>query len=190
MRTFGVEEELLVVDADTWRPLASGEGMAAQAVSTGPHRLMVEIQQEQVEVVGPPCATLSEQLATIHRGRFLADKAARAVGGRAVALATPVWPGLPNLVPDERYLRIRQHVGLLADEQLTCGFGRAVHGGRWDGLWRCSSSLWSVPTASAGPTPHFGSAGTGTPEAGPRRSRRWRRRAAGLGGSLARLLPH
>ncbi|MCP2286722.1 carboxylate-amine ligase [Promicromonospora umidemergens] len=122
MRTFGVEEELLVVDADTWRPLASGEGVVEQAASTGPHRLTVEMQQEQVEVIGPPCATLPEQLATIHQGRLLADEAARAVGGRAVALATPVWPGSPSLVPDERYRRIRQHVGLLADEQLTCGF--------------------------------------------------------------------
>lgn len=122
MRTFGVEEELLVVDACTRRPLASAEGLIARARSTGPHRLTVELQQEQVEVVGPPCVTLAEQLAAIHKGRFLADEAARAVGGRVVALATPVWPGLPNLVPDERYRRIQQHVGLLADEQLTCGF--------------------------------------------------------------------
>lgn len=122
MRTFGVEEELLVVDVATRRPLASAEGLIAQAGSTGPHRLTVELQQEQVEVVGPPCVTLTEQLAAIHRGRFLADEAARAVGGRVVALATPVWPGLPSLVPDERYRRIQQHAGLLADEQLTCGF--------------------------------------------------------------------
>ena len=122
MRTFGVEEELLVVDGCTRRPLASAEGLIARSGPTGAHRLTVELQQEQVEVVGPPCVTLAEQLAAIHRGRFLADEAARAVGGRVVALATPVWPGLPNLVPDERYRRIQQHAGLLADEQLTCGF--------------------------------------------------------------------
>lgn len=122
MRPFGVEEELLVVDAVTRRPLASAEGLIARAGPTGRHRLTAELQQEQVEVVGPPCTTLAEQLAAIQRGRFLADEAARAVGGRVVALATPVWPGLPNLVPDERYRRIQQHAGLLADEQLTCGF--------------------------------------------------------------------
>jgi carboxylate-amine ligase len=122
VRTFGVEEELLVVDGVTRRPLASAEGLIARAGPTGQHRLTVELQQEQVEVVGPPCVTLTEQLAAIRRGRFLADEAARAVGGRVVALATPVWPGLPNIVPDERYRRIQQHAGLLADEQLTCGF--------------------------------------------------------------------
>lgn len=121
MRPFGVEEELLVVDAVTRRPLASAEGLIARAGPTGRHRLTAELQQEQVEVVGPPCTTLAEQLAAIQRGRFLADEAARAVGGRVVALATPVWPGLPNLVPDERYRQIQQHAGLLADEQLTCG---------------------------------------------------------------------
>jgi carboxylate-amine ligase len=39
-----------------------------------------------------------------------------------VALATSVFAGLPNLVPEPRYRRIRQHVGLLADKHLTCGF--------------------------------------------------------------------
>ncbi len=84
--------------------------------------LTVELQREQIEVVGPPCRTLTEQLVTIREGRALADTAARAVGGRVVALATSVFAGLPSLVPERRYRRIQQHVGLLADRHLTCGF--------------------------------------------------------------------
>ena len=143
MRTFGVEEELLLVDAATWQPLALGEDVVRQherSLRHGPHRpeaappaaepadavvrhaLTVELQQEQIEVVGPPQHTLDDQIAAIRTGRTLADAAARTVGGRAVALATSVSPGLPHLVPEARYRRIQQHVGRLAAEQLTCGF--------------------------------------------------------------------
>ncbi|MEX5258561.1 glutamate-cysteine ligase family protein, partial [Kocuria arenosa] len=84
--------------------------------------MTLELQQEQIEVVGPPRTTLAEQVTAIRAGRVLADEAARAVGGRAVALATSGASALPHLVPEARYRRIQQHVGLLAAEQLTCGF--------------------------------------------------------------------
>jgi carboxylate-amine ligase len=130
MRTFGVEEELMLVDARTREPMAVGEGAVLHARRPGRpptetaacHTLTFELQQEQVEIVGPPCTTLDDQHSAIRTGRALADEAARAVGGRAVALATSVSAGLPHLVPDARYRRIQQHVGLLAAEQLTCGF--------------------------------------------------------------------
>lgn len=143
MRTFGVEEELLLVDALSREPMAAGEEavhrherrLQRTARSPAPeepapdptgvvpcHGLTVELQQEQIEVVGPPRLTLPEQSAAIRQGRALADEAARAVGGRAVPLATSVSAVLPHLVPEARYRRIQQHVGLLAAEQLTCGF--------------------------------------------------------------------
>lgn len=143
MRTFGVEEELMLVDAVTLAPLAAGEEVVhhyEQRLERGSHRpgavfptvepadvsprhgLTVELQQEQIEVVSPPQLTLTDQIAAIRTGRALADEAARTVGGRAVALATSVSADLPHLVPEVRYRRIQQHVGLLAAEQLTCGF--------------------------------------------------------------------
>jgi carboxylate-amine ligase len=164
VRTFGVEEELLLVDARSRQPLAASEdavqramrpadgAQAAGAPAAGPspgvaepagglsgwpqpggvtstvahasggHRLTLELQQEQIEVVGPPQTSLTDQIASIHTGRLLADGAARAVGGRAVAIATSVSAGLPHLVPESRYRRIQRHVGILAAEQLTCGF--------------------------------------------------------------------
>ncbi|WP_125776097.1 glutamate--cysteine ligase [Antribacter gilvus] len=128
-RTFGVEEELLLVDARTRLPLAAGDDavhLAGLAASLPPHMpprpaLTVELQREQIEIVGPPCATLAQQVSAIREGRLMADAAARAVGGRAVPLATSVSAGLPHLVPEARYERIQRHVGLLAAEQLTCG---------------------------------------------------------------------
>ncbi len=127
MRTFGVEEELLLVDAGTRRLLAAGESAVARAAHLSErvapeHALTVELQQEQLEVVGPPCSTLAEQLAAIRAGRRLADAAAQAVGGRAVALASPVSDAQPHLVPKDRLQRIREHGGLMVADQLTCGF--------------------------------------------------------------------
>jgi carboxylate-amine ligase len=160
MRTFGVEEELLLVDARSRQPLAASEDALQRAqpavsgadvaaapspgreqeagrlagapaaddpsstVATAPggHALTLELQQEQIEVVGPPQTTLDDQVAAIRTGRVLADAAARTVGGRAVAIATSVSAGLPHLVPEARYRRIQKHVGILAAEQLTCGF--------------------------------------------------------------------
>jgi carboxylate-amine ligase len=84
--------------------------------------LTAEFQQEQIEVIGPPRLSLGEQLSTIRAGRRLADEAARAVGAGVVAVATSVSAGAPHLVPEARYRRIQQHEGLLAAEQLTCGF--------------------------------------------------------------------
>ncbi len=129
VRTFGVEEELLLVDARTHRPLAAGpEAVRAErtrpgaGTRTATRELTVELQREQIEFVGPPCTTLTEQLATIRRGRALADAAARAVGGRAVALATSPFAEPPSLVPEPRYRRIGERFGLLAVRHLTCGF--------------------------------------------------------------------
>ncbi|GAA1767079.1 glutamate--cysteine ligase [Kocuria aegyptia] len=128
-RTFGVEEELLLVDAVTLEPAAAGVDAVrahAAAVRSAPaaapsHQVTTELQQEQIEVAGPPLTGLADQIAAIRRGRGLADAAARAVGARAVALAAPVAAGAPHLVPTPRFRWLRERFGLVADEQLTCG---------------------------------------------------------------------
>ncbi|MEX5294378.1 glutamate--cysteine ligase [Kocuria sp. CPCC 205268] len=123
-RTFGVEEELLLVDAETLEPAAVSPGVvSAQDEHPAPsgHRISTELQQEQIEVAGPPVTSLADQLAVIRRGRELLDSAARAAGARAVALASPVFPALPHLVPRPRYAWLRDRFGLVAAEQLTCG---------------------------------------------------------------------
>ncbi|MGQ1840124.1 glutamate--cysteine ligase 2 [Kocuria turfanensis] len=124
MRTFGVEEELLLVDGETLEPLPAGEWAATlheQGADSG-HEVTAELQQEQIEVVSPPQTTLAGQLAAIRAGRALADAAAARVGGRVVALPTAPQETTPHLVPAPRYRRIREQFGLTAAEQLTCGF--------------------------------------------------------------------
>lgn len=124
MRTFGVEEELLLVDATTLVPMPAGTWdvpLEERAGGSG-HRLTLELQQEQIEIDCPPQHTLAGQLEAIRWGRALADGAAATVGGRAVALPTAPGPVTPHLVPKPRHQRIREQFRLVADEQLTCGF--------------------------------------------------------------------
>ena len=122
-RTFGVEEELLLVDAAGLRPAALGELIASSGLGAGStgHELSTELKQEQIEVICPPQTSLRGQLATIRTGRALADQAAAAHGGRVVALSTSPWPTASDIVPAPRNDRIGRAFGLTASEQLTCG---------------------------------------------------------------------
>lgn len=123
VRTYGVEEELLLVDHSDLEPLPLGWQVAEHhgfSAETG-HRLEAELQQEQLEVVNPPQLTFADQLATIHAGRAWADISARSFGGRVVALATAPGPVTPHLVPQQRYQQMAGWAGITALEQLTGG---------------------------------------------------------------------
>lgn len=123
MRTFGVEEELLLVHAATLEPLPAGERAAhlqERATATG-HRLATELQLEQIEVDAPPRTTLDEQLAAIRAGRALADAVAVRVGARAVALPTAPGPVTPHFASEDRAQWVRERFGLAGREELTCG---------------------------------------------------------------------
>jgi carboxylate-amine ligase len=141
VRTFGVEEELLLVDIHSGRLVAAAQPVMArqhlQAAAAADHDgghdggegdrgegdgLTLEVQQEQIEVISPPCTTLTGLLEAIRRGRSRADAAAQLVGARAVAMATSIEPVSAHLVPKPRYQAMMARFGLLLKEQLTCGF--------------------------------------------------------------------
>jgi len=134
VRTVGVEEELLVVDA-TGRPVPlgpealevasrRGEGENAEehddGGSEGAH-LMPELKAQQLELGTPVCRTLDEVDAELRHWRSRADAAAVAVGARVAALATPPVPVEPVPTAGERYERMLDAFGLTAREMLTCG---------------------------------------------------------------------
>ncbi|GAA1128347.1 glutamate--cysteine ligase [Citricoccus alkalitolerans] len=125
MRTFGVEEELLLVDAATLEPLPAGEWavdlQGDDHLASG-HRVAVELQQEQIEVISPPQTTVAGQLEAIRTGRALAEQAALRVGGRVAALPTAPGRLSPHPVPGVRYRRIGEQFGIIAAEQLLNGF--------------------------------------------------------------------
>jgi glutamate---cysteine ligase / carboxylate-amine ligase len=128
-RTFGVEEEFLLVDPETGLPMPVAEQALRHGSTkpgTGP-ALALEVKQEQLEAVGPVCSTLQQMAEGIRQGRVMADTAARAVGARAVALATSPLACTSTLVPQQRYLKMAAKFHLTLREQLTCGFHVHVH---------------------------------------------------------------
>lgn len=123
MRTFGVEEELLLVDEQTATPVAAAPGILALGPGDQPWApgLEGEMQQEMLEVVGEPCATADELAGGIALGRRRADAAARAVGARALPLSTSPVAVTPHSSPTARYTEMMRRYGATARRSLACG---------------------------------------------------------------------
>jgi carboxylate-amine ligase len=140
VRTVGVEEELLVVDAGG-RPVAlgpdalevasrRGEGEDAAEhdraergdddQTDGVH-LMPELKAQQLELGTRVCTTLSEVETELRHWRGRADAAAIAVGAHVAALATSPVAVDPVQTEGERFARLVDTFGLTAREMLTCG---------------------------------------------------------------------
>lgn len=134
MRTFGVEEELLLVDAETLEPLSAGELTVARNGEDTPsgHQLTTEFKQEQLEIVSPPQHTLADQLQAICTGRALAQEAAAVYGGKVAAIPTAPGTDSPRRVPGPRNRKMAQRFGLTAAEQLTNGFHIHVAIDSWE----------------------------------------------------------
>lgn len=128
VRTFGVEEELLIVNPVSGEPMPLAHAVLAQVEgAAGPRPPFVgdlqhEFKQEQVETTTKPCRSFEDLETGIRHGRRLVDDAARSVGARVAALATPPVPSPTHLVPDSRYRAMVDKFGLTAAEQITCGF--------------------------------------------------------------------
>ncbi len=141
MRSFGVEEEFLLVDSKTGShaPVAeellpsfgpgspSSQPTAARSKkrrSSSPpvNHLTYEVQREQLEAVSAPFTELSDLATAIRTGRAEANRQALTAGARVVALGTSPLLALPHPMRQERYLAMADRFGLILREQLMCGF--------------------------------------------------------------------
>lgn len=118
VRSFGVEEELLLVAPDTGAPVALAPAVVAERPEGEPEP---ELQRQQVETGTTPCETLDELSAELHDRRRAAARAAERQECRIAAVATSPLEVTPSTTPDERYLRMARQYALTAQEQLTCG---------------------------------------------------------------------
>ncbi|MFE6508252.1 glutamate--cysteine ligase [Nocardioides sp. NPDC057767] len=130
VRTVGVEEELLLVDAVTGAPRSVASevlrvahrhgdteaGVGEVGGSVGP-----EMQEQQVETDTPPEEHLGLLELDLRRWRDKARAAAKEAGAMILASGTTPLPVVPRTVDDERYAAITEKFGLTASEQLTCG---------------------------------------------------------------------
>jgi carboxylate-amine ligase len=125
VRTFGVEEELLLVDPGSGDAVPMAGALLDLYVrplqsSAGPV-LTAEFQQEMIEVVTPPHSTMAALEADIVAGRAIAHQAGEDVGVRVAALGTSPLPCDPHPVRLRRFAAMAEEYGLTAREQLTCG---------------------------------------------------------------------
>ncbi|MCY0943225.1 glutamate--cysteine ligase [Streptomyces antarcticus] len=131
MRSVGVEEELLLVDARSGEPLAlSGAVLAAADRSAGhlpgrggapAHTFEKELQKEQLEFATKPVTEMGELQEEITRWRAEAARHAASAGALVAALGTSPLPVRPSLSAGTRYEWLSEQLGLTAQEQLTCG---------------------------------------------------------------------
>lgn len=138
MRSFGVEEEFLLVDAQTSKHAAVGDDLIAatsaqnatgatgsdggRSTATQGNTLTTEVQREQVEAVSAPFTCLSDLAVALKEGRAEANRQAMVFGARIAALGTSPLPALPHLVQTPRYRAMEERFGLALREQLMCGF--------------------------------------------------------------------
>ncbi|MER7765116.1 glutamate--cysteine ligase [Streptomyces sp. NPDC097619] len=126
MTTVGVEEEYLLVDPVTGRPVPGLDAVRAAARPdpvTKDGELQAELLQAQVEVATPVCDGLSEVGGHLLRLRHAVGSAAERSGCRAAMTgAAPLMAAAPVPVTrQERYLRMQDHAPRLVDEQLING---------------------------------------------------------------------
>ncbi|MTD15727.1 YbdK family carboxylate-amine ligase [Nakamurella sp. YIM 132087] len=122
IRTFGVEEELLLVHPADGSPAPLGD-QVVQAASMDPEAFGIEheFKREQAEIGSDPRTTAAELLDDLRARRRRAAEVAEGVGARIAALATHPFPVRPTPTADERYLRMTAEFGWVARQQLTCG---------------------------------------------------------------------
>ena len=108
--TIGVEEEFILVDPRTGRPLLRSLDVIEVGRELGID-LTVEFSRCQVETAIPVCTHLQDLREQLRRSRAAAADAAARAGCRLVAVGTPiVEPPSGSVTATPRYRRMAQHL--------------------------------------------------------------------------------
>jgi carboxylate-amine ligase len=117
--SLGVEEELMLVDAETLEPSHDG---FSRVFGEATDRIKPELFESFVEITTPVVETAEEAEAELRALRH--DVAERAAGHGLSVLATgshPTARGRIPLVPVERYVRMKAELGPQLYRQVVCG---------------------------------------------------------------------
>ncbi|MFI6108088.1 glutamate--cysteine ligase [Streptomyces sp. NPDC051310] len=124
MRSVGVEEELLLVDGRTGEPRALSAAVLA-AASRDPQGagevFESELQRQQLEFATSPQTDMGDLQDEIRRWRAEAARHAEDLDASVAALGTSPLEVSPTIGTGERHQWLKEHFGLTAQEQLTCG---------------------------------------------------------------------
>ncbi|MCD2112993.1 carboxylate-amine ligase [Rhodococcus rhodochrous] len=118
--TIGVEEEFVLVDPRTGRPLLRSLDVIEAGRALG-IELEVELSPCQVETATAVCTHPQDLREQLRRSRATAADAAARAGCRLVAVGTPIFePPSGSVTATPRYRRMAQHYGGVADG-VICG---------------------------------------------------------------------
>jgi carboxylate-amine ligase len=125
MRTVGVEEEVLLVDGQEWKPTPAADDVLRWGGrvrgSRAPSMLTREMHQEMLELVSRPHTKITALRDEVVANRSIADALAAFEGVRVGALASAPTTVLPHPTRSERYDRIMERYGALPRHSLNCG---------------------------------------------------------------------
>ncbi len=122
--SLGIEEEMLILDAETLALAPGVEGLLAGVEGKElPGELKMELLASMVELATRVCASPQEALEALRALRAAADEGARAAGLRIAAAGTHPFslPQAQDIAPDPRYLEFVQYAGVSARRQGVCG---------------------------------------------------------------------
>lgn len=118
--TLGVEEEFLLVDPGTRRPVPAADRVLAACPATRAE-LKRELLRSQVEAASGVCTGAADLHAQLVEARSALAGAARRCGVRLVSVGVPVLPGRAEPTSGDRFERIhRYYAGVVRDYQ-ACG---------------------------------------------------------------------
>jgi carboxylate-amine ligase len=126
MRTVGVEEELLLVDAHTGKPRSvASQVLTATAEDTahgaGEGGVEAELQRYMVETQSSVASELGDVEEQLRSWRRVVANAARDAGAGVAAIGTAPVAGTGLISTAPRYQRMAARFGPIAQEVLTCG---------------------------------------------------------------------
>ncbi|NYI07754.1 carboxylate-amine ligase [Allostreptomyces psammosilenae] len=121
--TMGVEEEYLLLEADSGRIAPFGHEVADDAAALLGPRAQTEYQSYQVEGATEVCGSSAELRASITAMRRALAAAAERAGARLMAVAVPLADPAPphRPTPNPRYRLLHDTYRELLEEQTQCG---------------------------------------------------------------------
>ncbi|HSB38459.1 MAG TPA: YbdK family carboxylate-amine ligase [Gaiellaceae bacterium] len=122
--SLGVEEEALILDAETLALTPGVEGLLEAAEGRElPGVLKMELLASMVELATGVCATPQDALEALRELRAAAAEGARAQGLRIAATGTHPFslPQAQDIAPDPRYREFVEYAGISARRQAVCG---------------------------------------------------------------------
>ena len=122
--SLGVEEEVMILDAETLALAPGVEGLVAWAEGRSlPGVLKMELLASMVELATDICETPRDALASLVELRACAAEGAQEQGQRIASAGTHPFslPTAQQIAPDPRYREFVEYAGISARRQAVCG---------------------------------------------------------------------